>query len=374
MEKNHVIVLEGVKENRIILGWDLENSVIQKIDEFVKYLKDEIAKAFPGVDVDIHAFVVKGIEGKTDGTAGKTDGTAGKTDGTASMRKKCDLNESIVCHWLEPGIGNDRADYEMMEQRVKLMEQRVKLMEQLAMIEQITRWGLIRGVAYMQELPFAAHMWGNISASSVVITGADLGQVRLKIFIPGLGVGAKTKRNDRKGLAEIINRFKAVFPIPEFQDLVQCLRKNERDDLKSLIEHPIFWTAFEKLDFFVNVFEVVRENETLRSALSNIKQVVENSQTGSIDFEFFLAMESYATYAQGFYSSKVGQLVRMIRHSKIHDLDLPDDVRKLYGKSRVGLEKYYRDRYPNLFFEIYKLVQKICRKHDHFAQFTILEP
>ncbi|PWA76825.1 hypothetical protein CTI12_AA229410 [Artemisia annua] len=107
MEKNHVIVLEGVKENRIILGWDLENSGIQKIDEFVKYLKDEIAKAFPGVDVDIHAFAVKGIEGKT-------DGTAGKTDGTASMRKKCDLNESIVCHWLEPGIGNDRADYEMV--------------------------------------------------------------------------------------------------------------------------------------------------------------------------------------------------------------------------------------------------------------------
>ena len=50
-------------DDPVYVGWDLENSGVNKPKEFVEYLKNEISKAFPGKRIEIHVFVVKDEKG-----------------------------------------------------------------------------------------------------------------------------------------------------------------------------------------------------------------------------------------------------------------------------------------------------------------------
>ena len=89
-------------DDPVYVGWDLKNSGVNKPEEFVAYLKNEISMAFPGIRIDIHAF---GVE---------------DDKGTKIMREYCLKEESgITCHFLEKEEGKkgkekDRADYKLI--------------------------------------------------------------------------------------------------------------------------------------------------------------------------------------------------------------------------------------------------------------------
>lgn len=132
-----------------------------------------------------------------------------------------------------------------------------------------------------------------------------------------------------------------------------------RPSTLQVLNHPFFWDDGKKLEFLLKVsdrFEIERRDppsELLLKLEDHAIDVIGENWCEKFDKNFLDNLGKYRKY----HPDRLMDLLRAFRNKYHHFNDLPPDLILEMGPIPDGFYKYFIKRFPNLFMEIYKMVE-----------------
>lgn len=164
----------------------------------------------------------------------------------------------------------------------------------------------------------------------------------------------------------------------EAKDLIKNMLAHDprdRPDATTVLHHPFFWSAEERLDFLCNVsdgFEF-EPRDPPSSALLHLESygpdIIQNE--GS-DFLRLLPRDFRDTLGkQRKYSGeKVLDLLRALRNKKNHYEDIPEAIKEKIGGFPRGYLRFWSTRFPNLLMACHRVVMEVgWEGRDRFRKY-----
>jgi hypothetical protein len=123
-----------------------------------------------------------------------------------------------------------------------------------------------------------------------------------------------------------------------------------------VVAHPFWWSSAKQLSFLLEAsdrFESEPAHSELRLCLeSQAAAVVGEQWHTSLHSGLMSDVTKYRTYD----TSKVRDLLRIIRNKRNHYNDLPLEVRRELGSLPDGFLAYFRERFPALLIYVYSVL------------------
>jgi serine/threonine-protein kinase/endoribonuclease IRE1 len=168
----------------------------------------------------------------------------------------------------------------------------------------------------------------------------------------------------------------------EAEDLVASMLSQEprdRPDAASVLIHPFFWTAAQRLDFLCHVsdaFEFEPRDppsstlQVLEAAAARI--IPESNRDGRRDFlrELPPAFKDNLGKQRKYDGGRVLDLLRALRNKKNHYEDMPDNVKRMTGPLPEGYLGFWTRKFPELLIACRDVVMEVgWDRRDRFKTF-----
>ena len=164
----------------------------------------------------------------------------------------------------------------------------------------------------------------------------------------------------------------------EAKDLIKTMLAHDprrRPDATTVLHHPFFWSAEDRLDFLCHVsdgFEF-EPRDPPSSALLHLEsygpRIIQNE--GS-DFLRLLPREFRDTLGKQrkYNGEKVLDLLRALRNKKNHYEDIPESIKEKLGGFPHGYLSFWSTRFPNLLMACHKVVMEVgWEGRDRFRKY-----
>lgn len=180
-------------------------------------------------------------------------------------------------------------------------------------------------------------------------------------------------RNILKGQPDLF----PVEHVPEAVHLLSSLLETDpgkRPTVKDTMVHPLFWTSDRRIWFLRDASDRIEmEDREKPSAVLEDLEAASSAALGcswdeKLDGSLLENLGRYRRYNPG----SVRDLLRVIRNKSNHYRELPQDVQLLVGPFPEGFDNYFRNKFPRLLLEVYKIVQKHCWQEDLFQTYFAL--
>eukprot|EP00249_Psilotum_nudum_P010968 c22883_g1_i2 orf=134-2890(+) len=154
--------------------------------------------------------------------------------------------------------------------------------------------------------------------------------------------------------------------IPEATHLLSSLSDSDprkRPSAKEVLLHPLFWSPEKRLSFLRDASDRVElENRVQQSfVLDALEAVAPVALGGAWDEKLESTFLENLGHYRRYNFRCVRDLLRVIRNKSSHYRELPQDVQQLVGPMPEGYEAYFRNRFPSLLLEVYKILCCHCR-------------
>ncbi|KAH7332396.1 hypothetical protein KP509_20G085200 [Ceratopteris richardii] len=164
--------------------------------------------------------------------------------------------------------------------------------------------------------------------------------------------------------------------VPEAVDLISCLLEQKpfkRPQIMTVRLHPLFWTSEKRLKFLCEASDriEIEEKETKSSILEDLEVVSQLalgcSWAEKLDDVFIQNLGKYRKYN---YNS-IRDLLRVIRNKSNHFRELPQEVQSMFSSHPEGFEIYFRNKFPRLLLEVFKVMERHCKHEEGFQKYFL---
>ena len=171
----------------------------------------------------------------------------------------------------------------------------------------------------------------------------------------------------------------------EAKDLIDSmLRKNpkERPDAATVLAHPFFWPAEDRLEFLCNVsdaFEAEKHREQTEKYYSQPLEYLESDECapyilrearGDFFAVFPTAFKETLGKQRKYKGDRVLDLLRAMRNKKNHYEDMPFAVKEKVGPLPGGYLTFWTRRFPSLLLISWRVVKELgWDKRDRFQRY-----
>ena len=150
----------------------------------------------------------------------------------------------------------------------------------------------------------------------------------------------------------------------------------KRPDAATILTHPFFWPAEDRLDFLCQVsdaFEFEKERpedsdslKTLESYATRILMECDGDWWKVLPHEFKDTLGKQRKYSP----SKVIDLLRALRNKKNHYEDMPESLKQKIGGLPEGYLGWWATKFPNLLLTCWRVVREVkWDERDRFKRF-----
>ncbi|KAI4241913.1 MAG: hypothetical protein L6R40_004312 [Gallowayella cf. fulva] len=154
----------------------------------------------------------------------------------------------------------------------------------------------------------------------------------------------------------------------EAKDLISSMLDHNpraRPDAASVLTHPFFWPAAERLEFLCHVSDAFEfeprdpPSEALMQLEAFGSIIMEKAPKG--DFMLALPREFKDTLGKQrkYTGTRVLDLLRALRNKKHHYEDIPENVKEKIGSFPVGYLEFWAGRFPSLLMATWRCVAKV---------------
>ncbi|KAF7130796.1 hypothetical protein RHSIM_Rhsim10G0194000 [Rhododendron simsii] len=173
--------------------------------------------------------------------------------------------------------------------------------------------------------------------------------------------------------------------IPEAVDLFDHLldQKAELRPMASeVLIHPMFWDSDKRLSFLRDASDRVQREDSGSAILKELERRAprvlgtkpaskrnQNMVLLNWDKKIDPSLLNDIDNPRWYYYHRVRDLVRFIRNKKNHFFDLPPEIQDTLGPVPEGFDGYFRNRFPKLLMEVYKVLHKYCTEEEWFKRY-----
>lgn len=147
----------------------------------------------------------------------------------------------------------------------------------------------------------------------------------------------------------------------------------KRPDTAEILQHPLFWSDQEKLDFLVKVSDRL-ENESreehsvlLERLERHAEKIVGGDWPGRFPKAFLDNLGKYRKY----HGDRIIDLLRALRNKFHHYNDFTPEMKKLVGAVPSGYLVFFTGRFPYLLMEVYGFVKENLASEDAFSPYFV---
>jgi len=153
----------------------------------------------------------------------------------------------------------------------------------------------------------------------------------------------------------------------EAKDLVArmlSLQPRQRPDAATVLAHPFFWNAAQRLEFLCNVSDAFEfePRDPPSEALQELEAWAEEVlQPAHGDFLRVLpaAFRDTLGKQRKYTGSRLLDLLRALRNKKNHYEDMPEGVKKMVGRLPDGYLGFWTRRFPGLLMACHEVVRVV---------------
>lgn len=164
----------------------------------------------------------------------------------------------------------------------------------------------------------------------------------------------------------------------EAKDLIKMMLAHDprdRPDATTVLHHPFFWSAEDRLDFLCHVsdgFEFEPRDPPSDALLHLESYAPDIIQNEGCDFLRLLPREFRDTLGKQrkYNGGKVLDLLRALRNKKNHYEDIPESVKEKLGGLSRGYLSFWSVRFPNLLMACHRVVMELgWEERDRFRKY-----
>lgn len=175
--------------------------------------------------------------------------------------------------------------------------------------------------------------------------------------------------------ANIVNNLPDLVALqnhPEARDLIERMIDpvpERRPDCKYVLAHPLFWDAQKQIAFIQDLSDKFETED--RKPFSEILErferrrsvIFEGGPTWSrrLDTAVWEDLCAFRKYN----GRSARDLLRAIRNKRNHFHELAPEIRRILGETPDKFVEYFRQRFPRLLIEAYRLVESTAIRNEH---------
>ncbi|XP_021746941.1 serine/threonine-protein kinase/endoribonuclease IRE1b-like [Chenopodium quinoa] len=177
--------------------------------------------------------------------------------------------------------------------------------------------------------------------------------------------------------ANIVKNEKDLFlieDVPEALDLITNLldpNPELRPKADVVLHHPLFWDSEKRLSFLRDASDRVEledreiDSDLLKALESTATVALGGKWDDKLESSFLTNITRYRRYK--YYS--VRDLLRVIRNKLNHYRELHIEIQEVLGSVPEGFDNYFRDRFPKLLIEVYKVIYEYCHEEELLGKY-----
>eukprot|EP01032_Pedospumella_encystans_P016699 gene16699-19044_t len=151
------------------------------------------------------------------------------------------------------------------------------------------------------------------------------------------------------------------FVSPEVEDLVVNMitfEPSERARISDCVQHPALWEPEVALEFLCTASDAMLSFKATHGRTRAYSDLCTALQAGADGKDWRTVVDPRLLAGSWVYDSSVVDLIRNIRNKTHHFLEVPADLRRMMGNTKIGLLQYFIHFFPNLFITVFKVMLK----------------